>query len=86
MSAGRREQSPWSLDRRRNVDFRRPDNKHLAFGGGAHRCLGSHLARIELRVALEEWHAAVPDYAIREGIDLNYSQGLRQIENLELVW
>ncbi|MBV8984931.1 MAG: cytochrome P450 [Acidimicrobiia bacterium] len=68
------------------VDFQRPDNKHLAFGGGAHRCLGSHLARMELRVALEEWHAAVPDYAIRDGIELNYSQGLRQIENLELVW
>ena len=68
------------------VDFDREDNKHLAFGGGPHRCLGSHLARMELRVALEEWHAAVPDYAIRDGIELNYSQGLRQIENLELVW
>ena len=34
------------------VDFDRPENKHLAFGGGAHRCLGSHLARMELRVAI----------------------------------
>ena len=69
-----------------NVDFEREGNKHLAFGGGAHRCLGSHLARMELRVALEEWHKAIPDYSLKEGIQLMYSQGLRAVENLELVW
>jgi cytochrome P450 len=69
-----------------DVDFDRPENRHLAFGGGAHRCLGSHLARMELRVALEEWHKAVPDYRIKDGVELLYSQGLRSVENLELVW
>ena len=69
-----------------SIDFERPENRHIAFGGGAHRCLGSHLARMELRVALEEWHEAVPDYSVKEGVDLLYSQGLRAIENLELVW
>jgi cytochrome P450 len=68
------------------VDFEREINKHIAFGGGAHRCLGSHLARMELRVALEEWHAAIPEYHLPEGIDLVYSQGLRAVENLELIW
>ncbi len=68
------------------IDFDREINKHIAFGAGAHRCLGSHLARMELRVALEEWHAAVPEYALAEGIELRYSQGLRAVENLELVW
>ena len=68
------------------VDFDRPSNKHLAFGGGVHRCLGSHLARLELRVALEEWHARIPDYRLAEGVELRYSEGLRQVENLELVW
>jgi cytochrome P450 len=68
------------------IDFERESNQHIAFGGGAHRCLGSHLARMELRVALEEWHAAIPEYSLPEGLVLHYSQGLRAVENLELVW
>ncbi len=68
------------------VDFHREVNKHIAFGAGAHRCLGSHLARMELRVVLEEWHKRVPAYSIAPGIELEYSDGLRQVENLELVW
>lgn len=68
------------------IDFDRAENRHIAFGGGAHRCLGSHLARMELRVALEEWHQAVPSYSIADGVELHYSQGLRSVDNLELVW
>ena len=44
------------------VRFDRDVNRHLAFGGGVHRCLGSHLARRELRVTLREWHRRIPDY------------------------
>ena len=68
------------------VDFDRASNKHLAFGGGVHRCLGSHLARMELRVTLEEWHARIPDYRLADGVELLYSPNLRQIDHLPLVW
>lgn len=61
-------------------------NRHLAFGGGPHRCLGSHLARLELQVALEEWHRRIPDYEIAEGADLVYSPAIREIEHLPLVF
>ena len=68
------------------VRFDREVNRHLAFGGGVHRCLGSHLARRELRVTLREWHRRIPDYGIKPGIELQYAAGLRLVENLELVW
>ncbi len=68
------------------VDFDRDTKGHIAFGGGNHRCLGAHLARMELRVALEEWLTAVPDFRVVNPAGLQYSQGLRSVNNLELVW
>ena len=51
-------------DRADEVILDRSPNRHLAFGSGAHRCLGSHLARVELNVALEELHRRLPDYEL----------------------
>ncbi|MES4792852.1 MAG: cytochrome P450, partial [Chloroflexota bacterium] len=68
------------------VDFHRRVDRHLAFGGGIHRCLGSHLVRMELRVALAEWHRRIPDYRIPEGVELVYAPALRSIEHLPLVF
>jgi cytochrome P450 len=67
-----------------DVRFDRETNRHLAFGGGAHRCLGSHLARLELTVALEEFHRRVTDYELTPGTPISFSPGIRQAENLHL--
>jgi cytochrome P450 len=68
------------------VDFERARNRHLAFGGGPHRCLGSHLARMELRVAMQEWHRRIPEYQIAPGEAPRYSPGIREVLYLPLVW
>jgi len=68
------------------VDFNRNPNRHRAFGGGPHRCLGSHLARMELRVALREFHWRIPDYEIKRGAQLTYTAALRSVESLPLVF
>lgn len=61
-------------------------NHHLAFGAGPHRCLGMHLARRELLIALEEWHRLIPDYRIAPGADLRERGGQLRLDSLPLEW
>jgi cytochrome P450 len=68
------------------VRFDRAGNRHLAFGGGAHRCLGSHLARRELRIALREWHRRIPEYTLSPGYEVRYRPPLRFVPDLRLSW
>jgi cytochrome P450 len=48
---------------------------HAAFGLGIHRCIGSSLARMEIRVALEEWLAKFPDFVLSPGAVVKWSLG-----------
>ena len=78
---------PEVFDDPMDVRFDRENNPHIAFGGGVHRCLGSHLARRELRVTLREWHRRIPEYRIKPGHeDLEYPPGLRHVKDLTLTW
>ena len=53
---------PDAFDRPGQVILDRAHNRHVAFGSGIHRCAGSNLARMELRVALEEWLQRIPEF------------------------
>jgi cytochrome P450 len=68
------------------VRFDREANRHIAFGVGIHRCLGSHLARTELRVALREWHRRIPEYALVDGAVLEYTPAIRSVESFPMLF
>jgi cytochrome P450 len=50
-------------------------NRHVAFGLGVHRCMGSNLARLELTVALQEWLRAFPDYSLDSSRETTWANG-----------
>jgi len=69
------------------VDFNRASIPHLAFGGGVHRCAGSHLARREIRIGLAEWLRRIPEWRIDpEQKPVYFTDGLLSPRNLPLVW
>ncbi|WP_336962623.1 cytochrome P450 [Sphingobium aquiterrae] len=69
------------------IDLTREDNRHQAFAYGPHRCLGSHLARREIVVGLEEWLKRVPAFRIKEGTaPIAFGGHVFGIENLILDW
>jgi cytochrome P450 len=63
------------FDRAGEVIIDREVNRHAAFGLGIHRCVGSHLARMELRVALEVWLERVPDFSLADPAAVTWSAG-----------
>ncbi len=78
---------PEEFDHPNEVDFDRPTNRHLASGAGPHRCLGSHLARRELVIAIAEWHKRIPDYEIPAGAHITFHGGtMVGLNSLPLVW
>jgi cytochrome P450 len=69
----------WDADEFPNpdsFDLDRARNRHLAFGAGVHRCAGSNLARMNLRIALAELLGRLDDIRIEEGADLHYTLGV----------
>ncbi|MFI6325009.1 cytochrome P450 [Nonomuraea sp. NPDC050556] len=66
---------PAQFERAGEVVIDREVNRHAAFGLGIHRCVGSHLARMELRVALEVWLERVPTFHLAEGAPVTWATG-----------
>jgi cytochrome P450 len=70
------------------VKLDRQPNRHTAFGLGPHRCLGVHVARLEMQIALEEWHKRIPGYRVPDGFVPKHGYGtfMQQVLNLPLVF
>ena len=66
---------PVQFDRAGEVIIDREVNRHAAFGLGIHRCVGSHLARMELRVALEAWLARIPEFTLADPAAVTWAAG-----------
>jgi cytochrome P450 len=66
---------PEAFERPDEVVIDRQANRHAAFGLGIHRCAGSHLARMELRVALEVWLDAFPSFELADPDAVRWSAG-----------
>lgn len=83
VGAGDRVVLAWGAANHDPAVFDQPDefvlgrerNRHLAFGVGIHRCLGAHLAQMELRIALEEWLRRIPDFALVPGATIAWTAG-----------
>ncbi|WP_238006548.1 cytochrome P450 [Dactylosporangium sp. AC04546] len=68
------------------IDFTRHPNPHFGFGGGIHRCAGSHLARTEMRVAMEEIHRRMPHYSLDPAKPVGRHFGyVRGLDSLHLL-
>lgn len=77
---------PEVFDRPHEAVLDREINRHSAFGLGIHRCLGSNLARMELRVALEEWLVAFPSFGLDPDLPVTWTGGqIRSAKTLPLV-
>jgi cytochrome P450 len=77
---------PREFDRADEFVPGRTVNRHLAFGAGPHRCLGAHLARMELAVVIEEWLRRIPEFELDGDGDVRERGGQLMLRSVPLVW
>jgi cytochrome P450 len=69
------------------VDFHRPKKIILAFTVGVHSCMGAHLARLEVKIAVQEWLKRIPRFKLKPGTHIEYRPGgVIGPEQVPLVW
>jgi cytochrome P450 len=66
---------PSVFENPKEVNFKRPRKPMLAFAGGVHSCMGAHLARVEVKVAITEFLRRIPDFRVTEGTKIEYWPG-----------
>lgn len=69
------------------VKFDRPRKPILAFAGGVHSCMGAHLARLEIKICLQEWLKRIPNFELKPGHQVEYwPGGVVGPKTVPLVW
>ena len=69
------------------VDFHRQRKPILAFAGGVHSCMGAHLARLEVRICIEEFLRRIGDFKVKDGAEISFLPGaVIGPRRLPLVW
>jgi cytochrome P450 len=66
---------PAVFDRPDEIILDRAINRHVAFGAGIHRCAGSNLARMELRIAIEAWLDRIPEFELIDPEQVTWAGG-----------
>ena len=63
-------------------------HRHWGFGGGPHRCIGSHLARFELTIVVDEWLKQIPDFELPQGYapEIKFPSKSFALKSLALSW
>ncbi len=77
---------PKEFENTQELILDRSPNRHLAFSTGPHRCLGSHLARREMQIAIKVWLKTIPDFWIPEGAEIKAHGGIFGLDSLPLCW
>jgi cytochrome P450 len=78
---------PRVVDNAAEIDISREEVLHSAFGVGVHRCIGSNLARLELKCTFEEWLKRIPEFELKPGTEPVFETGiLRTMKDLHLVF
>jgi cytochrome P450 len=86
VSAANRDPSAWERAEEFVIDRKR--NNHMGFANGPHRCLGMHLARREMQIAVEEWLRLIPDFELVDDNGLLERGGgsMMSLNKLPLRW
>jgi cytochrome P450 len=87
LGIGSANRDPHKFDRPDDFDPERAElSHHLGFAAGPHRCIGMHLARHEMVIAVREWHKRIPDYQVAAGTQLIERGAQLSLRSLPLRW
>ena len=87
LGIGSANRDPRKFDRPDEFDPHRDElSHHLGFAAGPHRCIGMHLARHEMAIAVREWHRRIPDYQLAAGTQLVERGAQLSLRTLPLLW